>query len=195
MHAKLLSLHVLAVTKQVSPTPPGDIETQSKCGCFSGVHIIIFNCTFIHVYCLMAAPPSITPLVPERGVELHSKSQPKERFGGYECEFVELPPAVFQTDCPVCMLVLCDPYQCRRCGKSFCHSCSERIKKAHKPCPHCKEAKFKVFQDNGLKRSLNQLNVFCSQDGCKWNGELGQLEHHLSESIHPGESFQRAGCT
>ena len=138
----------------------------------------------------MAAPLSITPLVPERGVEPHGRAQ-QERFGGYECEFVEPPTSVFQTECPICMLVLRDPYQCECCGKSFCHSCSKRIQAEHKSCPHCKEANFKVFQDNGLKHALNQLHVFCthSKDGCEWNGELGELEHHMIEGTHSGESF------
>ena len=186
-----LLIAVLTVTQQVSLTAQGDTETQSKCGCFSGVHIAIFNYTFICVYCLLAAPPSITPLVPERGVEAHGRTQQEERFGGYDCDFVEQPPSAFPTECPICRLVLRDPYQCEWCGKNFCHSCSKRIQAEQKPCPMCKEANFKVFQDNGLKHSLNQLHVFCthSKDGCKWKGELGELERHMIEGTHFGELF------
>ena len=28
-----------------------------------------------------------------------------------------------------------------------------------------------------------------SKDGCEWTGELGELEHHLSEVNHSGESL------
>ena len=56
----------------------------------------------------------------------------------------------------------------------------------------CKEDNFEVSPNKGLKRSLTQLDVFCthSKDGCKWKGELGQLEHHLNKVIHSGKPFE-----
>ena len=46
-----------------------------------------------------------------------------------------------------------------------------------------------------LKQSLSQLQVWCThnKDGCRWSGELGDLEHHLKTGVHSGELFHRAG--
>ena len=43
-----------------------------------------------------------------------------------------------------------------------------------------------------MRRSLNQLGVYCtySIDGCKWRGELGELQAHLDNTDHSGESLQ-----
>ena len=69
---------VLTVGQQISPTPQEDTKTQSKCGCFSELHIIIFNCAFVAVNCLLPALPSNTLLEPEGGVGQ------KESVGGYD---------------------------------------------------------------------------------------------------------------
>ena len=113
-----------------------------------------------------------------------------EKYGGYDCDFVVPPASDLKTDCPICALVLRDPYQANCCGKTFCHSCSEQIQADHKPCPTCRNKNFQVFPDKELKHSLDQLQVWCtySEDGCKWSGELGELEHHLNKALHSGES-------
>ena len=139
-------------------------------------------------------PPTNTPLGAEGGAvggaEPHGRSQ-QETFGGYDCEFVEPPTKAFQTECPICSLILRDPYLTNCCGTSFCRTCSERLDVKHKPCPTCREDNFEVFPNKGLKRSLNQLHVLCthSKDGCEWRGELGELDRHLSEVAHSGESL------
>ena len=170
------------MAQQISPR---DTKTQSKCGCFSGLHIIVFNCAFVAVNCLLPALPSNTLLEPEGGVGQ------KESVGGYDCKFAEQPTSAFQTECPVCRMILRDPYQSKCCGKSFCHSCSKKIQAEHKPCPTCRKDNFEIFEDKGMKQSLSQLYVLCthSKDGCKWKGELGELEHHMIEVIHPGKFF------
>ena len=123
-----------------------------------------------------------------------SKAEPGpavgETFGGYECKFVESLPSAFQTECPICQLILHDPYQTKCCGINFCHSCIHQIQNDNKQCPTCRE-NVEVFQNKGLRRSLDQLHVFCihSKDGCKWSGELGELEHHLNEVVHSGKSL------
>ena len=42
---------------------------------------------------------------------------------GFECEFVEDPPQWLQTECPICLQILPEPYQVTCCGKSFCRQC------------------------------------------------------------------------
>ena len=113
--------------------------------------------------------------------ENSAKSKLKETFGGYNCEFVEPPQSAFQTECPICHLILCEPYLVRCCGTNFCHTCIQRLQADNSPCPTCREDNFEVFPNKGLNRSLKQLQVYCihSEDGCQWRGELGELDHHL----------------
>ena len=128
-------------------------------------------------------------LVPQGGAEPYGYLKVKT-FGGYDCKFVEQPPSPFQTECPVCRLLLREPYQATCCGTSFCHYCILHVKAEDKPCPVCRQTKFELFHDKRLKRSLHQLHVLCtySKDGCNWSGELGDLDHHLNKVIHPGKS-------
>ena len=142
---------------------------------------------------LLVAPPSNTPLTFEGGTESRNGSQQKETFGGYDCEFAEQPTRCFQTHCPICTMILRDPRQSKCCGENFCCSCIKQVRAKRKPCPTCRKDSFEVFEDKGLKQSLIQLHVFCSEGGCKWNGELGELEHHLSEVTHPGKLFSLVG--
>ena len=130
------------------------------------------------------------------GAETHAPDMSQqEAFGGYDCEFVEPPTSAFQTECPICSLVIRDPYQSKCCGTNFCHSCSERLQADHKPCPTCREENFELYSNKSLKRSLTQLHVLCphNKNGCTWRGELGDLQHHLSEVVHPRDLVQLEG--
>ncbi len=115
-------------------------------------------------------------------------------MAGFECEFVEQLPSFFQSECPICLLVLRDPYQVTCCGKSFCEDCIQLIKSANKPCPCCKKENFKRFPNLGLKQPLYSFNVYCCNKakGCDWQGELGQLDQHLN--LNPDEDKQLIGC-
>ena len=116
------------------------------------------------------------------------------RRGGFDCEFVESPPKIVQSECPVCLLVLCEPYQVTCCGYSYCKACIERVKADKEPCPCCKND-FDDFPNKGLQRSLSGFKVFCShhKEGCQWIGEFGQLESHLN--VDPPQHRQLEGCT
>ena len=111
----------------------------------------------------------------------------------FDCEFVEKPP-VIQSECPVCLQILCEPYQVSCCGYSFCRVCIERLKSNNKPCPTCKEENFATFHNKGLQRSLYEFQVYCShkQEGCEWKGELCQLDNHLNLSPQPDKQLE--GC-
>ena len=119
---------------------------------------------------------------------------PNKTIGGYDCVFVDPPPDVFQTECPVCLLIIRDPHQVTCCGNSFCHSCIEHIKSSNKPCPTCSETDCSSFADKRLKRTLCTFKVHCShqKDGCEWTGELGQLDAHVNEDPEPKKELD--GC-
>ena len=118
---------------------------------------------------------------------------PPEQRGGYDCEFVERPREL-QTDCPICLLVLREPFQVTCCGNSFCRTCIERIQTNRKVCPTCNKANFAVFPDKRLRRSLSPFRVRCvhKRSGCEWTGELGELDRHLN--LSPELSKQLFGC-
>ena len=114
--------------------------------------------------------------------EKSATSTKKEMYGGYDCDFVRPPTSAFQTKCPICHLLLHDPYQVTCCGTNFCHTCIQRLQADNSSCATCREDNFEVFPNKGLKRSLNQLRVYCTyrKNGCQWRGELGELDSHLN---------------
>ena len=114
--------------------------------------------------------------------------------GGYDCEFIEKPPKPFQSECPICLQVLREPYQATCCGYSFCRACIHRIKARYAPCPCCKANEFDHYPNKGLQRSLCEFKVHCSnkEQGCQWVGELGQLDNHLNLNLSQQNQLQ--GC-
>ena len=119
---------------------------------------------------------------------------PQDERGGYECEFVEKPPEVLQTDCSVCLQILREPHIVSCCGYSFCKTCIERVQAKRKPCPLCVESEFTILHDKRLQRSLNELSVRCvfQKDGCGWIDKLGALDKHLN--VYPNPETRLAGC-
>jgi TNF receptor-associated factor 4 len=114
--------------------------------------------------------------------------------GGFECAFAEKVSKGVQFECPICLLVLREPYQATCCGKSFCKECIHRLKSDFEPCPTCKEENFKLFYNKGLQQSLYDFQVYCTHKskGCEWTGELRKLDNHLNSDPPADKSLQ--GC-
>ena len=114
--------------------------------------------------------------------------------GEYDCEFVEIPPKIVQSECPVCLQIIQEPYQADCCGYAFCQECIRRIKANSKRCPCCKAEQFNTFEDKRLKRTLYAFKVYCTnkRQGCQWEGELRQLNDHLNST--PSHEKQQEGC-
>ena len=133
-------------------------------------------------------------------VEVLDQDQPnlkptaKKNVFGFDCEFVERPPKAFQVDCPVCLMVVREPHQVTCCGYSYCQSCIDRVSRDKKPCPMCNKTEFSVFPNKGLQRAIYEYQVLCGHRklGCKWVGELRELDEHLNESPILGRQF--SGC-
>lgn len=115
-------------------------------------------------------------------------------MSGFDCKFVEEPPEVLQTHCPVCQLVLCMPFQVTCCGMSFCRQCIQRVKGRTKSCPACEERRFSSHHNKGLQQPLYGFKVFCpnKSSGCSWQGELRRVGWHLNRN--PCEEVQIYGC-
>ena len=124
------------------------------------------------------------------------KKPPREtkKRTGYECEFVEPPQEQFQSECPICLQILREPYIVDCCGYSFCAACIERVGRDGKPCPHCNHPGYTTLVNKGLKRALNEFRVYCPHRlrGCEWEGELGKLDEHLNSDPLPARQLK--GC-
>lgn len=123
-----------------------------------------------------------------------SSLRPKKQIlVGFDCEFIESPKEL-QTDCPICLHILREPYQATCCGYIYCRNCIERVRVDSKPCPTCNSTDFELFPDKRLHKSLYGFKVWCSNrsEGCNWSGELRELVAHLnSEPVH---SRRFIGC-
>ena len=85
--------------------------------------------------------------------------------------------------CPVTFELLIDPVQTNFCcGNHLSRAVAEQLQAEGKPCPLCKKAPLKTTDDRFFKRKVRQLKVLCHNKsaGCKWVGELGELESHLN---------------
>ena len=131
-----------------------------------------------------------------------SNHQPAKRrqelaaSGGFDCELIN-PPLnnLMQYDCPICTLILCEPCQMECCGKNYCRGCIQLVSaKINSSCPTCNGKNFRFYFNKDLKQRLYAQKVYCSnnREGCKWEGELGQLQHHLN--IQPAPDNFMEGC-
>ena len=130
------------------------------------------------------------------GNDANSNAEPprKAKRTGYECEFVEPPPKVLQSECPICLQILREPHLIVCCGHSCCAACIERIEMDGKPCPLCQTPAFTHVANLGLKRALNEFRGYCPHRlrGCEWEGELGKLDEHLNSDSQ--SQHQLEGC-
>ena len=98
----------------------------------------------------------------------------------YNIEFVEPPP--YDCNCPVCLETFKDKvcFQATCCGNHICSDCATRLKNMETPCAVCRSGSFDVTEDQFFTRQFLNLKVRCyySNAGCKWTGELRQLDEH-----------------
>lgn len=114
--------------------------------------------------------------------------------GGFDCTFVDKPPRSVQCECPVCLLVLREPYQAICCGYNFCRVCIEQFKAKKSPCPCCRSDQLVHFPHKRLQQTLYAFQVTCTNknQGCKWVEELRHLDNHLN--ICETEERRLEGC-
>ena len=138
----------------------------------------------------------MTSQAPSGNDDNGDKKPPREttKRTGCECEFVEPPPKQLQSECPICLQILLEPYIVDCCGYRFCAACIERVDKDGKPCPHCNQPGYTILVNKGFKRTLNEFRVYCSHrlSGCEWEGELGKLDEHLNSDPLPERQLE--GC-
>lgn len=82
--------------------------------------------------------------------------------------------------CKICFKVLDNPYDCSRCGNSFCYECINKIKENNKICPfNCTEFNIKS-SSFGIINILNSLKFSCSNkaNGCEVIISYNELNNH-----------------
>ena len=109
-----------------------------------------------------------------------------------ELQFVNPPPG-FDFDCPVCLTSfkeINEVCQATCCGNHFCHQCTDRLKNSMAKCPNCRSDNFDATLDRFFLRLYLSLEVRCyySNTGCKWTGELRQLDEHVKKNCTSGGS-------
>ena len=127
----------------------------------------------------------------------------------YNIEFVDPPP--YDCNCPICLEMFKDKvcYQTKCCGNHICSDCATRLKNMKSPCAVCRSGSFDVTEDQFFTRQFLSLKVRCyySNAGCKWTGELRQLDEHekkctknivkcqyCNENYHRGDNEHLLTC-
>ena len=111
--------------------------------------------------------------------------------GGYDCNFIEDPPD--ELVCQICTLVAQHPYQSTCCGRVYCKRCIDDYRRKYEEltgnrkfnCPNCRR-RANTFHDKRGSRNIKCLKVKCAnlELGCEWEGELLNLNQHVSECPH-----------
>jgi len=121
-----------------------------------------------------------------KSVSETERSDPRERpesdqtkkLPEQEYDFVEdLPQDFF---CPVTFELLRDPQLTTCCGHILSRRVVTKLQREGKPCPMCKDPSFPSVPNKHFKRKVEELKVRCfhKRNGCKWEGQLGNLDQH-----------------
>ena len=110
-----------------------------------------------------------------------------------EYDFVEKPSEDFY--CPITLELNREPFLTACCGNHLSQEAVTRLQ--GQPCPVCKERNLSTVPDKYFKRKVNEFKIRCPNKslGCKWVGELGDLDRHLSQNSVEGEcQFLTVAC-
>ena len=152
----------------------------------------LYNVTFDHIKLLQKTPlhrrafnrcayglvrPPLAFISCDHAMAYSNTTEDKDNYG-FDCNFVSEPPP--ELLCPICVMVLRDPYQSLCCGGHYCQCCVQQLVEKNMPCTLC-GGKVEIFRDVNVTLKVNSLQVKCSNSdwGCEWEGELGHLGEHL----------------
>ena len=93
------------------------------------------------------------------------------------------PPAE-EAVCPVCLDVAIKPFLVECCGQHFCQQCLTSARARENVCPLCRENAPTAVHDKYFERNvIHKVQVKCNEkeNGCQWEGLLGELEHHMTQ--------------
>ena len=121
-----------------------------------------------------------------------------EKHGGYDYQFVDEKKLPDECTCPICTLVQRDAHQVICCGKIYCKSCLDELKRKgdNFDCPNCRnslEGEHKYFPDKNMISKIRHFAIYCDNKdkGCQWEGLLKDFEvGHFPEC-----PYQIIGCS
>ena len=100
--------------------------------------------------------------------------------------------------CPVTHDLLLQPHLTACCGNHLSQEAAIRIQEEGGACPLCIESHLSTVLNKHFLRQVNELCVFChhKERGCKWQGELSSLDHHLKScSYYFSRHIKLLTCT
>jgi len=125
---------------------------------------------------------------------LDSTPPVEEDFGGYDYDYVTLPPD--NLVCVICHYPACDPVQTNDCcGCTFCRRCITKYQRVEiidsTRCPYCNKENFSYTNDKRAEHEIDDLMVFCCHKslGCLWVGKLRSIKEHVNYNVS-----STAGC-
>ena len=82
--------------------------------------------------------------------------------------------------CKICLNILLNPYDCSKCGNTFCFNCINKLKQLNKNCPFgCVD--YEISPSSfAIKKFLEQLKFSCANkdNGCNEIINYNNLENH-----------------
>ena len=82
--------------------------------------------------------------------------------------------------CKICLNILLNPYDCSKCGNTFCYKCINKLKESMKKCPFgCID--YEIMPSSfAIKKFLEQLNFTClnKDNSCKEILSYNNVEQH-----------------
>jgi hypothetical protein len=116
-----------------------------------------------------------------------------KNYGYPTCGFV-CEPAKDSFDCPLCLQVLANPFQCFE-GHAFCLSCITKAYLTRQCCPVCvrKMSLDKYSPNRLIKDIIESFDVRCNvpeeigirdeDDTCSWIGRPSERQHHIENCV------------
>ncbi len=179
------------------PRTPAHSLTSLKCTCANKAMdftypalsqpVLVYELqTSLNQPVALSQPDNPPPSLPSKSLtDIQSLTKLAEglKSGQGEIKFVE-PFKEIQTECPICLQVLREPYMVECCGYRFCQPCVNRIKKAGSKCPLCNQFFSMSIPDKQLRRILNERKIFCvlQSHGCSWQGQMNSIQNHINIS-------------
>ena len=111
-------------------------------------------------------------------------------------QFLTPPPS--SVLCAKCKQVLVNPYHLSCCKSFLCEDCLLSIQQSNDTkCPSCESNDYEYQSSNTMKEQVNILLLKCSNNakGCKWQGQLGELDIHLFISCPYAIISCERGCS
>ena len=105
--------------------------------------------------------------------------------------------ATDEFNCPVSMELLTTAHQTSCCGKHLSEEVVNQLQAQGKPCPMCNRPQLQTMPDLYFRRKVTALKVYCPNKklGCRWEGEIGDVDKHLNYKSTDGEcKYVKVSC-